>query len=69
MRLALWVMPSFNRAFRRWTALPPPDIRSERLLSAPPRRSAMFLRARFLLEEGIAVRTADPVLPPDSAVG
>ena len=29
----------------------------------------MLLRANFLLEEAIAVRTADPALPPDSAVG
>jgi hypothetical protein len=29
----------------------------------------MFLRANFLFEEAIAVRIADPALPPDSAVG
>jgi hypothetical protein len=50
-------MTSFNRAFRRWTARPS-DMRSERLLSAPPGRSVL-LRARFLLEEAIAVRTPD----------
>jgi hypothetical protein len=39
------------------------------LLSAPHRRSVMPLRANFLFEEAIAVRTADPALPADSAVG
>ena len=29
----------------------------------------MFLRANFLLEEAIAVRTADPTLSSNSAVG
>jgi hypothetical protein len=29
----------------------------------------MFLRAILLLEEAIAIQTADPALPPDSAAG
>ena len=29
----------------------------------------MLLRANFELEEAIRVRTAEPTLPPDSAVG
>ena len=35
----------------------------------PTRRSVMLLRANFLLEEAIAVRTPDLALPPDSTVG
>jgi hypothetical protein len=29
----------------------------------------MFLRATLLLEEAIAIQTADPTLPPESAAG
>ena len=69
MRLAPLVMTSFNRAFRRWSA--PPAVRHAQREPASPatRKSVMLLRAKFLLEEVIAVRTGHPALLTDSAAG
>jgi hypothetical protein len=47
----------------------PPALSHPQRETAPTRRSVMLLRAKFLQEEGISVRTPDGALPPDSVPG